>query len=144
MTANRAQDNVERLIALTERLTERLVADAKAFEASRPHEAAAHMEATARLANLYRHESAQVRADPSLVAGASAADRLRLLRASEAFDAVLARHGRALQAAKEVCEGVVRSIAEEVARARSSGAGYGPGARATETSGAAITLNKTA
>ena len=51
------------------------------------------------------------------------------MRATEAFEAVLARHGRALEAAKTVTEGLVRAIAEEVARSRSAGTGYGPGAQ---------------
>ena len=65
-----AKENVERLIVLTERLTERLAVDAKAFEDRKPHEAAARLEETSRLANLYRYESVRVRQDPSMVAGA--------------------------------------------------------------------------
>ncbi len=139
-----AQENVERLIALTERLAQNIAADAKAFEARRPHEAASRIEETSRLANLYRHESARVRRDPSMVAGASREQRTRLLRASEVFDAVLARHGRALYAVKTVTEGVVRAIAEEVAKNRSAGAGYGPAGRTLAASGSAITLNSQA
>jgi len=143
--ANLAKENVERLITLTQRLTEQLDADSTAFEARRPHEAAARTEETQRLANLYRHEAARVRQDPSLIAGAPADLRARLVDASRTFDAALARHGRALFAAKTVTEGIVRAIAEEVANARSSGVGYGPGARSRETaSGAAITLNRQA
>ena len=139
-----AEENAERLIVLTERLTERLAADATAFEARNPLEVAARIEETQRLANLYRHESARVRADPGLVAGASPKRRQRLMGASKAFEAALVRHGRALYAAKEVTEGVVRAIAEEVAAARSTGTGYGPTARVQEASGAAIALNRQA
>jgi len=139
-----AEANVERLITLTEKLTERLAVDSKAFEARRPMEAAGRLEETSRLANLYRHESARVQGDPSLVAGAPPAMRARLIRASEAFEAVLARHGRALFAAKAVTEGVVRSIAEEVAKSRTSMTGYGPTARAPQGSSVAITLNRQA
>lgn len=141
---NPAEDNVERLIILTERLTDRLAVDSQAFEARRPMEAAVRLEETSRLANLYRHESARVRADPSLVSGAPPAARARLVQASEAFESVLARHGRALYAAKAVTEGVVRSIAEEVARSRTAMTGYGPTARKPQASGSAITLNRQA
>ena len=143
-TPNPAEDNVERLIVLTERLTERLAVDCQAFEMRRPLEAANRLEETSRLANLYRHESVRVQANPALVAGATPASRERLTLASEAFEAVLARHGRALYAAKAVTEGVVRSIAEEVARSRSAMTGYGPTARRPEGSGSAITLNRQA
>ena len=142
--SNLAEDNVERLITLTERLTERLAVDSQAFEARRPMEAAVRLEETSRLANLYRYESARVQGDPSLVAGATAASRARLTRASEAFEAVLARHGRALFAAKAVTEGVVRSIAEEVAKSRTAMTGYGPSARPPQGSGVSITLNRQA
>ena len=143
-TSNPAEDNVERLIILTERLTDRLAVDSQAFEARRPMEAAVRLEETSRLANLYRHESARVRADPSLVSGAPPSARARLVQASEAFESVLARHGRALYAAKAVTEGVVRSIAEEVARSRTAMTGYGPTARKPQGSGSAITLNRQA
>lgn len=142
--ADPAGDNVEKLIVLTEQLTRQMALDAQAFEARRPHEVAARVDETGRLANLYRHESARVRQDPRLVAGATREQRLRLVRASEAFDSVLARHGRALYGAKVVTEGIVRAIAEEIASARTATAGYGPAGRTHEASGAAITLNRTA
>ncbi len=111
----------------------------------RPHEAAERLEETTRLANVYRHEVVRVRSDPTLVARAPLDQRHRLELASEAFEAVLARHGRALFAAREVTEGVVRAIAEEVASNRQAGAGYGPGARTAQPAAAtAITLNQQA
>jgi hypothetical protein len=138
-------ERVEQLILLTERLT-RLVADqAKSFEARRPQDAAVHIEETGRLANLYRHESARIRGNPSLIFAADPAQRIRLTRATEAFDAVLARQARAVGAMKTVTEGLVRAIAEEVASQRNKGSSYGPGALQTPTAAAtAITLNKRA
>src|SRR5260221_12755829 len=116
MTAtDRPADRVEQLIALTERLGALLAAQAKAFEQRRPHDAAGQMEEVARLANLYRHETASLRADPALAASAPPALRTRLARAIEAFDAILARHGRALHAAKTITEGIVRAVAEKIA-----------------------------
>jgi hypothetical protein len=139
-----AERNVEQLIVLTERMTAQMAADTADFEARRPLLAAGRMAATAELANVYRHESTRVKSDPSLIAGASQTARLRLRRATEAFEAVLARHSRALEAAKTVTEGVVRAIAEEVARNRSTGSGYGPGAQAQAGQATAITLNRRA
>jgi len=140
-----AEENVRRLIVLTEQLTERMRLDADAFEAHRPHEAAARIDETQRLANLYRHESDRVRQDPALVMGAPAPLRQRLAKASEAFETALARHGRAVFALKTLTEGVVRAIGEEVARARAAAQGYGPGARMATPSGAIpIALNRTA
>lgn len=147
LAAENAADRVDQLIILTERLTELVAAQALAFEQHRPQDAAAHIEETSRLANLYRHESAKVRANPSLIAGASLVERTKLTRATEAFDAVLARQARSLEAAKIVTEGLVRAIAEEVAAQRhKGGAAYGPSGERTEkpTDGSAITLNKRA
>jgi hypothetical protein len=147
LAAENAADRVDQLIILTERLTELVAAQALAFEQHRPQDAAGHIEETSRLANLYRHESAKVRANPSLIAGASLAERTKLTRATEAFDAVLARQARSLEAAKIVTEGLVRAIAEEVAAQRHKGsAAYGPSGERTDkpANGSAITLNKRA
>ena len=145
LSAADAADRVEQLIVLTERLTELIAQDALAFEQRRPQDATANIEETSRLANVYRHESARVRANPALVAGAPPAQRTRLIRATEAFDAVLARQGRALEAAKTVTEGIVRAIADEVAAQRQTGAGYGAGGVAAAPAAAtSITLNKRA
>jgi hypothetical protein len=145
LSAHDAEDRVEQLIILTERLTELIAGQALAFEQRRPQDAASLLEETSRLANLYRHESARVRADVSMVESAPLAARTRLVRATEAFDAVLARQGRALEAARTVTEGLVRCIAEEVANQRSQASVYGAGGQqsggATAT---AITLNKRA
>ncbi|MDP3660827.1 flagellar basal body protein [Phenylobacterium sp.] len=142
--AQDADDRVDQLIILTERLTELVAMEAQAFEQRRPQDAAQNMEETSRLANLYRHESARVRSNPAMVASAPLAMRARLVRATEAFDAVLARQGRALEGAKTVTEGLVRAIAEEVANQRGGGASYGPGATPGAGQATSITLNRRA
>jgi hypothetical protein len=141
-----AAERVDQLTILTERLTDVVAKQCQCFEQHRPQDAALLMEEAARLANLYRHESTRVRADPGLVQAAPPEMRQRLIRATEAFDAVLFRHGRAVVAAKFVTEGLVRVIAEEVASQRDRLSGYGPGARSPTAPGAAtaITLNRRA
>ena len=145
LSAHDAEDRVEQLIILTERLTELVAGQALAFEQRRPQDAATLLEETSRLANLYRHESARVRADVSMVESAPLAARTRLIRATEAFDSVLARQGRALEAARTITEGLVRCIAEEVANQRSQASVYGAsGQQSGGASATAITLNKRA
>jgi hypothetical protein len=145
IAAHDATDRVEQLILLTERLTALIAEQAQAFEERRPQDAATLLDETSRLANLYRHESSRVRADPAMVEGAALELRNRLFRATEGFDAVLARQGRAIAAARTVTEGLVRCIAEEVANQRAQGATYGAGGMSSATSPAtAITLNKRA
>lgn len=137
-------ERVDALITLTQRLTDLISAECRAFEARRPQDAMATLEETSRLANAYRHESTRVRADKSLLEACSLEQRRTLIRATEGFDAVLARHGRALHAAKVVTEGIVKAVADEVVAQRTTGAGYGPGAAAVSGSATAITLNKSA
>ena len=144
--ASDADDRVDQLIILTNRLTDLIAKEAQAFEARRPQEAAQYIDETAKLANLYRHESLRVRHNPDLIAGVSAEKRRRLVRATEAFDAVLARQGRAVTAAKTVTEGLVRAIAEEVASQREQKSTYGSDGQSSAPAGSstAITLNRTA
>ena len=145
VTPEAAADRVEQLILLTDRLTQLVADQAKAFESRRPQDAARYVEETGRLANLYRHESTRVRANPALISAAPPALRNRLRRSSEAFDAVLARQARAVGAAKTVTEGLVRAIAEEVATQRNRGVSYGStGIQSRPAAATAITLNKRA
>ena len=139
-----ASERVDQLVALTERLTGLVAEQAKCFESRRPQDAAAYVDEVGRLANLYRHESAKVRANPGLVSAAPPAQRTRLVRATEAFDAVLARQNRAVAAARTVTEGLVRAIAEEVAAQRQQGSTYGATGATGLSEATAITLNKRA
>ncbi len=144
IAASGPDDHVEQLIALTERLATALAEQTLLFEARRPQDAAALTARSADLAGLYRREAARLRADPRLLAAAPAHRRQRLYEATRAFDATLARHGRSVHAAKVVTEGLIRAVAQEVARRRAPAAGYGPRARATVGDGSAITLNRRA
>ncbi len=144
IAATDADERVEQLITLTERLAQLLAVETRAFEARRPQDAAVGGGETARLANIYRHESARIRAEPDLIAGARADLRRRLTEVTRTFDTVLHRHGRALHAAKTVTEGLVHAIAEEVSRQRTRAAGYGPRAKASAGDGCAIALNRLA
>jgi hypothetical protein len=135
---------VLQLITLTERLTALIAEQVKAFEARRPHDAALNAEETGRLANLYRHESMRVQAQPKLLAGAPVELHRHLIISTRAFDAVLARHGRAVEAAKTITEGLVRAIAEEIARQRGAVAGYGPKAKQAMRPATSLTLNRRA
>jgi len=140
-------ERMEPMIRLTERLTTLIAEQAVAFEAGRPQDAAVNMEETSRLANLYRKEAVRFRAARKELMGAPVALRRRLVRATEAFDAVMARQERALTAAKTVTEGLVHAIATEVANQRTANAGYGPtGARYVGNSSvaSAIALNQRA
>lgn len=134
---------LEAMVGLTERLTKLLAEQARAFEQHRPQDAAAGLPAVTELTGKYRAGSAHVQSNPALLQAAPAELRARLLRATEAFEAVLQRQGRALAASKTVTEGLVKAVAEEIATRRGAGHGYGPGA-ARRPLATAITLNQRA
>lgn len=136
--------HVRRLIGLTDALSDRLETETRAFAERRPQDIVNGLAKTQDMANLYRRETAQLKATPALAASAPIADRQTLIRATERFEAVLARHASAVQAARVISEGVVQAIAAEVAAARASGTGYGASGRAATTDGTAITLNRSA
>jgi hypothetical protein len=134
---------LEAIVTLTEKLTGLLADQARAFEQHRPQDAARNLDEISRLTNVYRTASAHIRGQPQMVEGAPDDLRRRLLRATEAFDAVLERQGRALAASKTVTEGLVKAIAEEIALKRGVGQAYGPNA-ARRIPATAITLNRQA
>ena len=59
-----ATARVRQLTDLTTRLTARLSEESKVFESHRPQDAAAALAGTQDLANTYRRESAQLKANP--------------------------------------------------------------------------------
>jgi hypothetical protein len=139
-----ATARVRQLIDLTNRLTARLGEESKVFESHRPQDAATALAGTQDLANTYRRESAQLKADPGSVAAAPAADRTALIQATRAFEAVLTRHARAVEAARIVSEGLVRTIAAEVTGQRGSPSAYGASGRANAGDGRAVAFNRQA
>ena len=143
MTAAQPTISLEAMVDLTQRLTDLLADQARAFEEHRPHDAAATLPEITSLTNAYRAASAQIRAQPNLVQAAPVALRRRLVRATEAFEAVLERQGRALAASKTITEGLVKAIADEIASRRNVGRAYGPNAT-RKVAATAITLNRQA
>ena len=139
-----ATARVRQLVDLTTRLTARLTEESRIFESHRPQDAAAALAGTQELANAYRRESAQVKASPASIAAASLADRTALIRATGAFEAVLSRHARAVEAARIVSEGLVRTIAAEVAGQRGNPSAYGASGKAQPGDGRAVAFNRQA
>lgn len=139
-----ADARVRQLTDLTTRLTDRLTEESRAFEDRRPQDAAATLTDTQDLANQYRRESAQVKANPACIAAAPRDARLKLMRSTEAFEAVLARHARAVEAARVISEGLVKTIAAEVAAQRGTPSAYGASGHANNGDSRAVAFNQTA
>ena len=139
-----ASARVRQLIDLTRALTRRLSDELAAFEAQRPQDVAAGLAQTQDLANRYRRESAQLKADPSGLAHAPVADRTALIKATEAFEAILNRHARAVEAARIISEGLVRTLAAEIRSQSGVPNAYGATGQATPTDGSAVAFSRSA
>ncbi|RIJ68211.1 flagellar basal-body protein FlbY [Brevundimonas sp. LPMIX5] len=135
---------VQHLTRLTRDLTDRLSLEMDALRAHRAQDLNEGMAQTQEMANLYRRESAQVKANPAAIAAAPEADRHALIEATEVFETVLAEHAVTVEAARQISEGLVRTIAAEVAGARAQGVGYGASGQAMQGDGRAVALNRTA
>ena len=69
LMAHDAADRTEQLTLLTKRLAELIQRETQLFRARRPLEAAPFRDEKAKLANIYRQETARIAREPSLVAG---------------------------------------------------------------------------
>lgn len=136
--------HVRALIELTRRLTARLGSETSALEERRTRDLVASQAGTQEMANTYRRESAQLKARPDVLRAATPADRMELIRATEAFETVLAAHARVVEAARTISEGLVRTIAGEIAAQRGSPSAYGAAGHATQPDARAVALNRTA
>jgi len=146
LIADDAADRVGQIQLLTERLSAIVETETAALAAGKPASPQTSSAAELhRLANAYRLEMARIKDDPSLVSGAPRADRERLQAATYALQVRLDAYATALGAAREVTEGLVRAMAEEVQRVRRGPAGYGAqGGYVDPAGGGAIALDRRA
>lgn len=118
-------ERAEQLDAMTRRLVRLIGAEAEAVQAHRLSAANADWDEKERLVHAWRIEVSRIKADPLLLAGISPARKAALKESAQQLETALESHAVALAASKAVTEGLVRSIAAEVAAVRSAPAGYG-------------------
>jgi len=118
-------ERAEQLDAMTRRLVRLIGAEAEAVKAHRLSSANADWDEKERLVHAWRIEVSRIKADPTALAGLSADRKAALKQSAKALEAALESHAIALAASKAVTEGLVRSIASEVAAVRSAPSGYG-------------------
>lgn len=123
--AAEVEDRAEQLDVMTRRLIGLVGNEITALREHRLSQANADWDEKERLVHAWRLEVSRIRADPTLLAGLSAARKEALKSGSQELQRVLEAHAHALAASKEVTEGLVRSIATELAAVRSAPAGYG-------------------
>jgi len=135
LLAEDGRDRASQMLALTERLCELIAGETVQIEARNPPTASATLDEKARLANAYRLELARIRQDPQLLAGAPT-DLIDALKARTlALHETLAAHEIALSAVKQISEGLVQAMAEEVARLRGGPGTYEAGGALTAKAG---------
>ncbi len=138
-----AAERADQLLAIATRLIVLVRAEVAALKARKLDGGSADFAEKERLAHAWRLEVNQVRATPSLLAGASREQKTALRDISHELEIVLEAHTQALEAMKTVTEGLVRAIADEVAATRRAPAAYGrsgalQGARPDAASGIAL------
>ncbi len=146
LLADDAADRAEQLLLLTDRLAALVAVETETLASGDPltGDGAGGVEMR-RLANTYRLEMARIRDDRSLIATVPRPLRQRLQTATEALQAKLDVYSIALMAAREITEGLVRAVAEEVQRARKGPAGYdGQGAYADGSPALPVALDQRA
>lgn len=118
-------ERAEQLDAMTRRLVRLIGAESETVQAHRLSAANADWDEKERLVHAWRLEVSRIKANPSLLAGISSARKASLKESARELEAALGSHAVALAASKTVTEGLVRSIAAEIAAVRSAPTGYG-------------------
>ncbi len=125
LIADDANDRVEQLLLLTERLTALVVEETRRIDAREAPLDGAEAEEKQRLANAYRLELARIKDDKALIASAAPMLMAKLRQHTARLQDMLAEHEIALSAVKMITEGMVQAMAEEIARIRGGEAQYG-------------------
>lgn len=144
LSAQNPSDRARQLLALTQRLTDRLADETEMLEAHRPQDLFSGIEETRSLSNLYRFETARVKADPSLLAGITIQEKQALREATEKFNDRLAHYDRAVMAAKAVTEGIISAVADDLSSQKARTATYGSHGRTYATGPQSFNLGRTA
>lgn len=132
LIANNGSERARQMLALTQRLGERLERETQSLEAHRPHDIADEVEETRSLSNLYRRESLRIKTDPSLLDGMTAEEKRLLREATLVFQARLQRYEHAVNAARLVTEGIITAVARDLNAAQTRSATYGGSGKARE------------
>jgi hypothetical protein len=125
-------ERADQLLAMTQRLCTLVDNEIQALKMRSLDGASADFEEKERLSHAWRLEVGRIKADPALLAGVDAGRKTALREASQRLESALEGHAHAVNAMKEVTEGIVRAIAGEVAAQRAAPAGYGRSGQAQQ------------
>jgi hypothetical protein len=130
---------IEKLLALTERLIEALHDDIAALERGRPREMRSHTPEVQQLLALYTREANALGAAAIKTLPKNALDKLTDVTST--FREALALHNRVLTRVKSCTEGMIKAIAEDVARKRAQQRPYTPPVNVKPRTPGAIVYN---
>ena len=131
--ARNANDWADQMLDLTARRNALVLEEVEALKARRLSASSKDWDEKERLAHAYRHEMARIAKAPERLTGLSPERRDRLMATTQAFEQLLEDHAIALGAMRDVSEGLVRSIATEIGKAKSGPKGYGAGGALTSS-----------
>ena len=117
----------DQLLTITERLSVLVKSEIEALKSGQLNASSQDWNEKERLAHAYRLEMSQIHANPKLLAGLPAETRNMLMSAVETFQTILNEHAMAIIGMKDVTEGLVRAISEEVASTNAAPSGYSAG-----------------
>lgn len=118
-----SKDKADRLIAMTERLTDALKSDIVALENGRPRDMRSIAPDMQQLAAMFSRESAAFTI--AMTKSIPAATRSRLIDVTKEFKETLKLQTRMIVRIKTVSEGMIHAIAEDVARRKNAVKPYG-------------------
>jgi hypothetical protein len=129
LIANSAEDHADQLTLLTERLTDLMDKERSCLDRNDLVAAGALTEEIGKLAGVYRIETQRVRDQPHFLSTLPNEFKDRLRIATERFRQNLGEHEASLRRARMLTEGLVKAVAEEVARSKPMPMGYSANGR---------------
>jgi len=130
-----AEEKIERMLVLTRRLTEALMADMDALDRGKPAELRTIVPETQQLLSVYAREAASIKTQarmlPTILRG-------KLTAATAGLHEALALHERRLTRVRRASEGMIRAIVEDVERRKRITRPYGSKPSARPAAGAML------
>ncbi|MBL4616976.1 MAG: hypothetical protein JKY46_04730 [Robiginitomaculum sp.] len=141
-----ANDRATQMISLSERLTGLLQQETDLFLARTPQKAANFAKEKNSLARIYRNEIQRISNNNELLSGVDEKIKADLRSATVKFNQALAENNQANAVIRTITEGMVKSVATEVANTRAAKSGYGADGsnNSNATAMSAITLDRKA
>jgi hypothetical protein len=134
-----AKAKIERLILLTDRITESLAADVRSLESGNAKALRSVEASFQQLMANYAREAQGV--NVSVLKPVAPELRDKLIRSAKTMNDLLARHQRMITRVRSASEGIIQSIAREVERRQTSQRSYGRTPAARPHTGGAMVYN---